>query len=62
MSEEYSLEFKADALILLNFNKGDVQKTADILEIEPELLEQWKDKFEIYNDSLFEIEHEIKLT
>ena len=62
MSEEYSLEFKADALILLNFNKGDIQKTADILEIEPELLEQWKDKFEVYNDSLFEVENEIKLT
>jgi len=62
MSEEYSLEFKADALILLNFNKGDIQITADILEIEPELLEQWKDKFEVYNDSLFEVENEIKLT
>lgn len=41
MLEKYPLVTKAEALVLFKFLNGDIQKIAEILDLEEETVRQW---------------------
>lgn len=50
MSEPYSLEFKADALVILRHLDGDVEQAAQLLDVAPSLLREWMHDFKLRAD------------
>ena len=48
MRESYTLEFKADALVILRYLEGNVEQAAELLDIAPALLREWMHEFNIW--------------
>lgn len=64
MEDSSSTELKAEALVILKYCNNNLEKAAELLDVDVEMLEHWRNEFQNTGDDSFvtidtEVENEI---
>lgn len=52
-SDKYSVEFLAEAIIILKYFDEDIHKTAELLDVDPKELQSWYNRYVLQQDDNF---------